>query len=299
MGEPRPPLTPELTALALERCRDPLGVAPSLVGPSVAVSSRQVREGAPVELPFMHLPSAEVLFGTPDSRVGYATVVLFEDLNGDEALTIGEAGRVGRRRGGPDRDQEPQEPDRLYGASWLSLAEPHTRLVYQEGRSAEGFFYPTIACPERPQGLSLLESNAMLSDLLSLFSPEAPPPSEGSDICVLSTLSAPLSLTPQPASPRLQELACEPLEDEGEEPPEREPDEGLEMTCLSATELVAVDPEAVCKGVALWRLVGCPLNEVSCEAPEWDMRTNVPTWWPCDQEGLEGLESSEEEVSDE
>jgi hypothetical protein len=168
---PHVEVTEALRELTTRVCRDPLGVTPALVGPSVSVSLTQLQEGAELELPLQHLPSAEVLFGTPDARVGYASVVLFEDLDGDGALTLGEAPRISRW-GGDDRAREGEprrEADRVYGASFMSLATPHERLVYQEGASLEGLFYPEVGCPERPQGFSVMRSSAELSDLFALL----------------------------------------------------------------------------------------------------------------------------------
>jgi len=302
-----PPLTEELSALTAERCRDPLGVSPGLIGPSVAVAERLAQEGGIIELPFTQLPSAEVLFGSPEARLGYATVVLFEDLDQNGTLSLGEPKRVGWR-GGRGRDDEGEEglkrPDRVIGASFQSLSRPHQRLVFREGAAVESpFFYPTVGCEAPPKGLSVLKSDVTLAELVSALAPyllneasrgdeggpapEMPPeaPPLRDDLCELKGLDEPLQLQVEAPSARLQELVCEPLEDAGEEPPEREPD-GVELSCVSATELLGSEPlesegGASCRGVHYWRLVGCPLGELSCEEPRWDMRSNVPSWWPC------------------
>ena len=286
------PLSPELASITAERCRDPLGVTPALAGESAPVPAELLGSGGVIELPLTRLPSAEVLYGAPNARLGYATVVLFEDLDGDATLTISEpkGWRRGGRRGG--RDEELPEPDRVWGASFQSVTTPHQRLVYHEGKQVESLlFYPTAGCPPLPKGFAILESSLELLDLLAVLAPffmeegETPePPTLRAGLCAIHELDRPIQVQVSPPSSRLQELVCEPLEDAGEEPPERAPEE-LEMTCVSRDELIAIDPSSPCKSILYWRLVGCPLGQERCEEPKWDMRTNIPQWWPCDVGG--------------
>lgn len=290
----RSELSAELKALTQDVCRDPLGVAPGLAGESVPLSTAQLMEGGVLEVPFTRLPSAEVLFGSPDARLGYATVVLFEDLDGDGALTLAEAkgGRRRGRRGGAEQEEVP--PDRVWGASFQSVITPHQRLAYHEGAEVVSpFFYPVFGCDPLPRGFGILESALELIDLVALLTPLLPsegaplasePPTQARDgLCEVSSLDRPIQLQVVSPSARLQELVCRPLGDEGEEPPERAPEE-LELTCVSSEEVLAIDRNAECKGVSYWRLVGCPLGQPSCDEPRWDMRTNVPEWWPCSVE---------------
>lgn len=289
-------LDSELQMLTQELCRDPLGVSPELAGESVVVPKEVLNKGGSIEIPFTRLPSAEVLFGSPDARVGYATIVLFEDLNEDGALTLGEARRWrggGRGGDGEEGKMGSSAPDRVWGASFQSIIQPHQRLVYHEGAQIDHpFFYPTIGCEALPKGFGVIKSKAEIYDILALFAPYLAEDKEftnqadpiiSPELCEVFTLETAIQIQVEAPSSRLQELVCQPLEDEGEEPPEREPKD-LMLSCVSPTEVLAVDQEAECKAVQYWRLVGCPLNEVDCEEPRWDMRSNVPQWWPCTEE---------------
>ena len=72
-----------------------MGVAPALAGPSVAIESETElsdEDGLITHsIIFNALPPAEVLIEPPDARVAYASLIVFEDLNGNGVLDIGQA----------------------------------------------------------------------------------------------------------------------------------------------------------------------------------------------------------------
>lgn len=276
-----PSLDFETLQTLLTLCPDPLGVTPLLVGPSASLSEgRSEGDQLHVTLPLTALPPSEVLVGTPDARVGYAALVVFDDLDQDGVFDIGfDHPPLGmwRGRGDDDRDEEmnderegegryaPKTPDELYSASFTSLMSDHTRLVFREGDFIESYYYPLGGCVP-PQGLSVI-------DVKGTFQ---------SAECEAHSATSPTLLKLSPPNSRRQELACETSPISLFPPTEEAPNTRFTQTCISPTELVLTDPEAGCKALSVLSLVECPSFDNECSNPEWDDRDSPPEWWPCE-----------------
>ena len=264
-------LNAEALQIALSTCRDPFGVAPALPGPSVALPDDLTQ---PIEIPIYHLPTAEVMIGTPDARVAYATLLLFEDSAQDSRLTLGETQSTRdlskSRRRGEEEDASPTEErapqiDTVYGASFVSLLEEQVRLVFREGEFVSTFFYPAPDCEAPPIGFSVQRVSGA-------FQPT----------CELSSIEEPISLKIQAPSDRLQELLCEPTPDNYERFPDDPPLDSVQLTCISPIEVLATLPDSECKTLEVWTLKKCAdVQEGGCDQPEWDYTASPPDWWPC------------------
>lgn len=265
----------------LKLCRDPLGVAPVLAGPSVAIEPQSGEEFIKTTLAFTSLPPSEVLIGTPDARVGYASLVVFEDQNENGVLDLGrsfppifwqndrpnedEEGGEGRR--GPRGLGEEKTPDLLYSASFSSLLSHHQRLVFREGEFIESYFYPLGGCiPKR--GFSVIEVEGDFQ----------------AATCISHPMTEPILLRITEPNSRQQEVVCEPSDVWIFEPPETPINERFEQSCVSPTELAVTDPEQSCKHLTILSLVDCSPTELDCQQPEWDLRDMPPSWWPCGED---------------
>ncbi len=297
-----PPETPEIEALVAAGCPDPLGFVPARVGATSAV----VEGRAWLEL--FDLPSADLLVGPVTGRVGYGSVVVFDDRNGNGTLDLREPEGlpVGDDRGPPDRDPGP--PDVVYGASFATMSEPDVRLAYLEGTfDPRGAFYPREGCPAPPTGFSLLGAGGFSLEALlaSLAGGGLPAQPEGS--CTEAGLEVPVVVTLRPPG-EVSDLACEPDSrrratfgiPDFDPPPDRPPPldripwacvpspsfggaEGPRPVTLSVAPAGAEPDPTVCRLVQHFALRGC-YDELACDEPEWDRTASPPAWWPCPAE---------------
>ena len=60
------------------------------------------------------------------------------------------------------------------------------------------------------------------------------------------------------------------------------PQLGEDMGTSDIEQLVVAGlPQEPCKGLTHYTLVGCREGRLVCDAPDWDLRANPPSWWPC------------------
>ena len=279
--------TADLTVLSklFELCRNPFGVSPLLVGPSAPLAKTEENGLITTKLVFNTLPPAEVLIGTPDSRIAYASLVVFDDQNNNQTLDLGfsfppifwddqfgpddddsdEGQGQGQGRGrsrGWDLDEV--EPDTLYSASFIDLLSNQRRLVFREGQFTESFFYPLGGCTP-PQGFSIIEVEGDFQQAT----------------CQIYSMSEPSLLPLSQPSSQKQEVICEPTDVFIFQPPKLMPEEQYELICISNEELAVSDPTLSCKNLSIIKLSSCPYSEPNCSNPEWDQRDMPPSWWPC------------------
>lgn len=166
-----------LTAVRAAGCRDPFGFSMSRLGPSVPLQL-----GGVTRLPLMDLPLADLLIGDLTARIAYASIVVYDDRNGNQVLDqwratefpSGDAmgpGKGGPGGGGPMGGEvapPPDKPDLIYAASFVSMTKPDRRLAYREGGyDALSFYYPRWGCAEPPKGFSVVGAGGF--DLLALL----------------------------------------------------------------------------------------------------------------------------------
>lgn len=264
---------PSAVAVAAAGCRDILSFTPADVGPSVPVTLQQL-----ARIDFFDLPIANLLVGPPEGRVGYATVVLYDDRDGNGSLELprpaspsgdgpagGNGGPVGGPQGGAGKGgSKARLQDAVYAASWVTMAQPHQRLAYREGNFDHlELFYPMIGCAPPPQGFSLVSVQGL---------PTAAQ-------CSSQRLSdAVVELSVQPTSAVL-EAVCSQRNSRWRQARDNQ-DLSQPWVCLNANELVIADPPGGCKGIAKWSLRGCR-QDPDCDTPEWDISAYPPDWWPC------------------
>jgi hypothetical protein len=177
------PPPPTLTDLVERGCRDLLmEFLPRSVGDSVTLGP-----DAKADLPVYFLPAANDMQGDPAGRLAYASVVVFDDRNGNGALDLGrtvpqrggsKGGGGGGGGGGQGGHGPPEggggpgaqvaaapeakslnETDVLIAASWVSMKQPHVRVALREGDDVAKLrlFYPTPGCDPAPKFLSRFE----------------------------------------------------------------------------------------------------------------------------------------------
>lgn len=282
------------TKLAEAGCPDVFGVVPGLVQAEAPVVDGKAK------LALQALPSAEVLVGAPQARVGYASIVIYQDRNGNDALDLTnafhsypgttdhtttdvdggasdskggaqpDAAGVGRRNSGPGREfgqEGPNDvggdPDRVWGSSFVSIREPHVRIAYREGGwVAASLFYPAFGC-EPPASFSLMHVSG----------------SPTKATCTYSDITATAVDVPLQASETVAEARCRPYSFHYHDT-KRIPDLSLPYLCVSKNELLVANAPGGCKGLAGSLLRGCR-KDPDCDKPDWDDTKNPPKWWPC------------------
>jgi hypothetical protein len=261
---------PSAVAVAAAGCRDILSFTPADVGPSVPIALGQT-----TQIDFYDLPLANLLVGPPEGRVGYATVVVYDDRDGNGSLDLPRPASpsVGGQGGGPQGGSsggggkgggKERLQDAVYAASWVTMAQPHQRLAYREG----GFdklqlFYPMIGCEPPPPGFSVVSVQGL------------PTAAQCSSQRLGETV---VELAVQPTAAVL-EAVCSQRNNRWRAPRDKE-DLSQPWVCLNGNELVIADPPGGCKGISKWSLRGCR-QDPDCDVPEWDVRAFPPAWWPC------------------
>ncbi|MBK6688701.1 MAG: hypothetical protein IPG45_29785 [Deltaproteobacteria bacterium] len=237
-------------------CRDPFDVVPAESGVTVPLDVetgrfRMVLDG---------LPDPDLMIGTLESRVAYASFVLFDDTDDDGVLDL----HRGCGRGNSDR-----VPERIYASTFSTLAETQRRFVYLEGElDADSFFYPHPSCSTLPNpGFSLWQVGPLLPD---------------AGDCALLPLDQPIELTVAPPG-SLDVLSCGQRDNESfERPPmTRGSLADIVFECLDDGSIAVVEKECTCPGVRVAALRGC-FDSLECTTPDWDLRERVPEWWPCE-----------------
>jgi len=124
-------------------CRDPFGFVPARVTASVPITV-----GTPTTLPLYTDPASDLLVGTLTSRAGYASLVFYDDVDGDG--TLGLSSSRPAQSGGRDRPEDQPANDSVdivYGASFLTMTEPDQRVAFLQGTfDPAAAFYPRQDC---------------------------------------------------------------------------------------------------------------------------------------------------------
>jgi hypothetical protein len=241
-----------------------------------------------------------VLVGGVGARIAYASVVLYDDRDGDGRLSLARANRLGALRTGPgsgDRSNVPTElTDVIYGASLVTMTAPDQRIGYREGGFPAGAaFYPRAGCPTPPPAFSVLGAGGFTAQAgLAAAISKALPAEDPAACSQAAPGDAPISVALQPPD-AVSQVACTEDTDDGtvayREPPTQAPDFTARATaCVhlpsfgppsDVTELIVTGrSDDSCQGLTHYVLRGCS-TDPSCVAPTWDHRAAPPPWWPC------------------
>lgn len=279
--------SPEAQAVIDEGCPDNLGFVPERVAANVAVEI-----GVPSDLELIELPAADVMVGEVTGRIAYGSLVVYDDRDDDGTLEL---------RNHYGEDELPDTiVDTIYGASFVSMTQPDTRVAFREGDfDAAAAFYPRVGCEAPPVGFSILgaggfSEGAAIAAILRGELPEQDPAS-----CTTEDLERAVVSIPLAPPIEVQEVACLGGESRGEtdyHEADREEEPVAADTRISACvglpsfdgedlgveQLVfAGQPGDPCRGVTHFTLFGCS-DDPLCDPPEFDYSNPPPAWWPCD-----------------
>ena len=293
-----PPESPAAAAVIAAGCPDSLRFVPARAGADVAV-----QPNVPATIDLVNLPAADLMVGDVTARVAYASLIVYDDRNGNGALDF----RQPRQRR-HDEGYDPGTPatrDIPYGASFISMTLPDQRVAYREGGfNANIAFYPRQGCDPPPVRFSILSAGGFSqSDALLAFL-QGQLPAEDPATCGVATLDQAVVTIPlQAPTTELTELSCT-VNDTGgtttysQAPataPTPTPDlSGATWACVGFPHIpgddagvvsgqqlvVATAPGEPCQYITHYTLRGCD-NDPNCAAPGWDVTATPPSWWPC------------------
>jgi hypothetical protein len=237
------------------------------------------------------------MVGDITARVAYGSIIVYDDRDGDGTLTLGRPGRLGGRE-----DDRPDDPgvstiDLVYGASFVSMTEPDSRLAFREGAfNQAAAFYPRRGCGDPPAAYSIVSAGGFSADAAIAATLRGELPVEDPSRCREEPTTAPVSIAFRP-SRELRELACTERRTDSSiryrEPPANAPDLSTRtLACAkvvdfgsgkadNAIQFVATArADDSCVGLNHYVLRGCR-NDATCPAPQWDITATPPAWWPC------------------
>jgi hypothetical protein len=289
-----PPESDVVAAVIAAGCRDPFGFVPASASASVPVSI-----GTPEPLSLYALPSTDLLVGTITSRVGYASLVLYDDRDGDGTLGLSTSHPTAGGGRGPDQQEMPDSADIVYGATFVTMTEPDQRVAFLQGAfDPASAFYPRDGCLDPPpDGFSVLATGGFSPSAGLAASAAGTLPSEDPTTCSTQTPDAALISIAARAPGQVTEVSCAERTLDGttryRQPPADPPNFTDRVTAcahlpsfggapaMDLTQLV-VSGHATdrCKGLTHYTLRGCR-EDVFCAVPDWDFTANPPAWWPC------------------
>jgi len=292
------PTPPEAGAQAVldAGCRDPFGFVPLLAEPGVDVTP-----GEAAEIDFETLPGAEVLVGQLTGRVGYASIVYYDDLDDSGTLELARPNRLGVPMGGPDSESgNVQLPDLVITATFVSMTIPDTRIAYLEGTFDDtAAFYPREGCADPPNAFSVLAASGFdqTTAIADALAGQLPPEIDLSQCIEGTPQDLPItSFVPQYAD--FNEVACTENNADSSvryrEPTADAPDgTDRQAVCVPLPVfpgtttgpqqielIISGRADDACKGLTHYVLKGCR-EDPNCADPDWDHSEMPPTWWPC------------------
>lgn len=285
----------DATAVLAAGCRDPFGFVPARVDTNVTADV-----DIATTMPLISLPSADLLIGDVTARIGYASLIAYDDRDHNGTLNLARPNRVpdsGPGGGGGSGNDPPiVQHDVVYGASFVGMTQPDQRIAYREGSfSPVSAFYPRAGCGDPPLGFSMLAAggftaqSAIDATIAGMLPPEDP------TACAESALSATTIQVALhvPDDLGISELGCtERTTDSSvryQEPPADAPDFSDRLTaCVHLPSfttpsdtvelIVSGRSEDACVGISHYVLKGCR-ESPTCGSPDWD--DAPPNWWPC------------------
>lgn len=287
-----PPDDASAATLIAAGCRDPFGFVPD----RVATNAPLAPDGS-AQLALFDLPAADVMVGDVTARVAYASLVVYDDRDGDGTLTLGRPNRLGGRDNGPPDSPAARTADLIYAASFVSMTEPDTRLAFREGAfNATAAFYPRSGCGEPLPSFSIVSAGGFTAQDAIAAQARGELPPEDPRTCGEVSTEAPVSVAFR-APAELHEIACEERRTDSSiryrEPPADEPDlTNRTIACAKIPDFgngkangmiqLAISGRSndSCAGLTHYVLRGCR-EDALCELPDWDITATPPSWWPC------------------
>lgn len=297
-----PAESPEVEAVKAAGCRDPLSFSPERATAIVPLVPNE-----PVSLSLYDLPSADLMVGTVDARVGYASLVVFDDRDHDGQMQLPRPARF-PFGGNTNPDGPGMEPDDVmapttvvYGASFVSMSQPDTRLAFREGDFIETGFYPRHGCGEPLPAFSMLSAGGFSFEEALAATVAGMLPSQDPATCVEAPADDVAVEIPFRPTEEVREVACNQRSEDSSvryrQPPVDAPDlTDRTVACASIPSLggdpiapegtvqllVSSRPDQPCRAITHYTLFGCDESStLMCDAYEWDFRATPPAWWPC------------------
>ncbi len=308
-----PPESDAAKAVIAAGCRDTYGFVPARVDVSAPVAA----DGT-ASLPLFQLPTADVLIGDVTARVAYASLVVYDDRDGNNVLSLSRPQRLpSGGDDGPSTSNTPDSVDIIYGASFLTMTEADHRVAYREGAfNTNGAFYPRAGCGDPPAGFSIVAAGGFSMAKAIMATLAGTLPQEDPATCSEEPSATGVPIAAQ-APAVVDEVGCDERTDDGSsryrEPPVDAPDLTDRVSAcahLSTFEtggLAGFDGGVVdggttdagagletsivqfvvsgrstdrCKGLTHYTLRGCR-ESVTCALPDWDFTAKPPSWWTC------------------
>ncbi len=289
-----PPDDQSVATLIAAGCRDPFGFVPD----RVATDALLQPDGS-ATLGLFALPAADVMVGDVTARVAYASLVIYDDRDGDGTLTLGRPRRLPGRDGpgdGPPEDVGMSTADVVYAASFVSMTEPDSRLAFREGGFLQTAFYPRSGCGDPLPGFSIVSAGGFTAAEAIAAQLRKELPREDPATCREASIDAPVSLVFR-APATLREVACDERRNDSSiryrEPPPDPPDlTDRTIACAKVPDFGSGKASGMiqlaisgrsgdsCVGLTHFVLRGCN-NDALCELPAWDITATPPSWWPC------------------
>ncbi|MBL9020070.1 MAG: hypothetical protein JNL83_38145 [Myxococcales bacterium] len=285
-----PPESPEVGAAVAAGCRNPLSFSPDRVTDNVALGDG--------ELVLTALPAADLMVGDVTARVAYASLVIYDDRDETGTLELGRARRFPQGGFDPGPDVVPTR-DVIYGASFVAMTEPDTRLAFREGDYLESGFYPRRGCGVPLPAFSVLSAGGFSFAQAIAATAAGMLPSQDPATCAEAKPEDTVVRIPFRVPAEVQEVGCDQRREDSTVRYRQPPDEPLDLANLTYAcakipafggetppdliqLLVASPADDRCKGLTHYTLFGCDESEnLTCDVPEWDFRANPPAWWPC------------------
>lgn len=310
------PVDPATAQVVAQGCPDPFGFVPAVLGPSAPI-----QPGGEAQLTFLDLPTSKALVGTPDSRVGYAAVVLWDDRDckHDGILQFTRSSRLDFAP--PDNPTDtPKAPTTTSGGGGSGGGGSGgpgngggpgggTAVITDNGCSGGGggmggmggagggsgaavdYVYATsFLSMLKPHTRLGYREGSWLKGILFYPIIGCEPPELFSIIDVSGPPTAAVC-TYAKLQDRVIELAAEASETVRsvqcvqQAARYQAPPKELKLTtpwvCADKNHLVFVNPPGPCKGLNHFLLKGCR-DDPKCDVAEWDIQPkDVPEWWPC------------------
>jgi hypothetical protein len=283
-----PPENADAAAVIAAGCRDPFGFVPARIAGSAPITL-----GSPATIALDTLPTADVMVGDLTARVAYGSFVLYDDKDGNGALSLARPNRP------PDANRPDMTPteshDLVYGASMISMTLPDQRVAYREGAFLQSAFYPRAGCSDPPPAFSLLSAGGFTAQAAIAATVAGTLPQEDPASCAAQApADTTVSFALQPPA-QLAELRCTERSNDSSvryrEPDMDAPDlTNRTIACVhtpsfgapsDTIELVITGtPDDSCTGLTHYILKGCREGP-DCGSPDWDHSTAPPSWWPC------------------